>query len=298
MKRLACLAAVAAGTCFGLGPVISPAEAATFSLNLSAPQTAAVGQPVVIHANGTAAPPSEWWNPSWISAVVLDASVIPTCPASAYDASGMASGAGGRILGIALPPNVDQAGNFSNLLAFTPGGPGTALLCAYMDDGGGITLARATSSVTVQGAPSAPSAPAGPAPAAKPANVSKPAGQALGEEARVQARPLVGRQRRLRLRLARGRQAAERSHRAHAQGHAGNARAQGALQRDGDERSGSCHCSQPGGAGPMRTPLFLLMDAVAPSRPRTQQREPRPHRSRRGSRRVGRALIELFTLDR
>jgi hypothetical protein len=174
MRRLACLAALAAGVCFGLGPAISPAEAATFSLQLSAPPTATVGKPMVIQASGTAAPPSEWWNLSWISAVVFDASVVPTCPVSAYDASGMASSTGGRILGISLPPNVDQAGNFTNVLGFTPGGMGTALLCAYMDDGSGNTLARAALSVPVQGAPSAPSAPATPAPPAKPANVSKP----------------------------------------------------------------------------------------------------------------------------
>jgi hypothetical protein len=175
MKRLACLAVLAAGVCFGLGPAISPAEAATFSLNLSAPQTASVGQPVVIQASGTAAPPSEWWNPSWISAVVLDASVLYTCPASGLDASAIAPSAGGRILGIALPPSVDQAGHFSNVLGFTPGAPGTALLCAYTDDGSGATLARAALSVTVQAAATpAPVAAPVPAPAAKPANVSKP----------------------------------------------------------------------------------------------------------------------------
>jgi hypothetical protein len=174
VKRLACLAALAAGTCFGLGPAISPAEAATFSLNLSGPQTLTVGQPIVFQASGTAAPPAEWWNLSWISAVVLDSRVAPTCPASAYDASGMASGTGGRILAISLPPNVDQAGNFSNVIGFTPGGAGTGWICAYMDDGSGNTLARAALSITAQAPGSAPSAPASPAPAAKPANVSKP----------------------------------------------------------------------------------------------------------------------------
>jgi hypothetical protein len=177
VKRLACLAALAAGTCFGLGPAISPAEAATFSLNLSGPQTYTVGQPVVFHASGTAAPPAEFWNLSWISAVVLDSSVAPTCPASAYDATGMASGTGGRIIAISLPPTVDQAGNFDNVIGWTPGGAGTGWLCAYMDDGADITLARAALPLTVKaapGAPGAPSAPATPAPAAKPANVSKP----------------------------------------------------------------------------------------------------------------------------
>jgi hypothetical protein len=166
---------LSAGVCFGLGPAISPAEAATFGIKLSAPQTATVGQPVVIQATGTAAPPSEWWNLSWISAVVLDQTVVPTCPASAYDGTGIASGTGGRIIGIALPPNVDQGGNFSNVLGFTPGGPGTALLCAYMDDGSGNTLARASWSVTVQAPQTTPVAPATPpAPAPKPANLSKP----------------------------------------------------------------------------------------------------------------------------
>ena len=130
----------------------SPALGANYTLNLSAPPDATVGQPLVIQASGVQPPPAEWWSLAWLEVVAIPSSVMPQCPAAALDGGQVAAGTGGRILAIALRPNLDQAGNFSNVVGYTPTAPGAMLICGYTDDGAGATLATATMTLNVKGA--------------------------------------------------------------------------------------------------------------------------------------------------
>jgi hypothetical protein len=177
MKRLAltalCTLAVAGG-------VMAPsALAGSYSLNLAGPTNAVVGQPLAIQATGQNPPPSEYWNASWIEAGAIPATVLPSCPADDGSGIGVATGAGGDLLEIALRPNLDATGQFSNTIGWTPRYAGDWLICGYQDDGAGLTLAAAQLTIHV----SAPGStgPAGPTPtptpggaAAKPANVKPP----------------------------------------------------------------------------------------------------------------------------
>jgi hypothetical protein len=175
-RPAACALALGGGL-LGFGPAVSPALAATFTMDLTTPATATVGKPVLIQASGVHPPPEEYWNGSWIELVAIPGSLASACPASDQDGVGVATSGGGDLLAIAQRPQLDAVGNYSNTFAWTPRAAGTWYLCGYQDDGAGLTLTRAGQAVTVQGAASQPtSTPAAPTPAtaAKPANVSKP----------------------------------------------------------------------------------------------------------------------------
>lgn len=179
MKRLArtSICALAATGVLGLGASAGPALADSYSLDLTGPATAAVGQPVVFQATGQNPPPSEWWATSWIKAGAIPASVMPSCPADQSSGIGVATGAGGDLLEIAMPPNLDPTGAFNNVIGWTPRYAGDWLICGYQDDGVGYTLARDQLTVHVT-APSGqpggqPTTPGG-GPGAKPANVKRP----------------------------------------------------------------------------------------------------------------------------
>jgi hypothetical protein len=158
MKRIALLAAV-----FALaGP--ASASAAEFSLSISASSSGAVGQAMLLRANGTI-PPEYLPYSMWFSAHVIPASVIPACPANHMEAWQIAVTTGGAYLTHAQRENPDSAGNFSVPFGLTPWTTGDFLVCAYTDDGYTNTRALAQHRVHVAGA-----APA----VAKPANVTKP----------------------------------------------------------------------------------------------------------------------------
>jgi hypothetical protein len=179
MNRLARTSICALAACGGLAASAGPALADSYSLSLSAPSTAVVGQPVVIQASGVNPPPSEYWAASWIDVGAISASVISSCPANEQSGLGVASSTGGKIVTIAERPNLDEFGNFLNTMGWTPYAPGRWLICGYQDDGAGLTLASAVATIDVQAAPSAPPpssappAPAQPGPTA-PANVKRP----------------------------------------------------------------------------------------------------------------------------
>ena len=165
---------LAAFAVVALGAAATPALGATYTLNLSAPASAAVGQPVVITASGVKPPPDQFWYLSWIVVVAIPKSAVSDCPYGAQDGTSVAAGAGGKIVEIALRPHDDAQGNFYNTTAFTPWAPGPFLICGYMDNEEGQTLVRATPlNLDVQAAGTA-SAPAPAAPAAAPAGT--PAG--------------------------------------------------------------------------------------------------------------------------
>jgi hypothetical protein len=166
-----------------LGVTASPALAGTYTLNLSGPSSAAVGQPLVIQAAG--ANPADDFFSSWLDVAAIPTSVLSSCPAGYLNASQIASSTssqGGENVATALREDVDSAGIFSMPLAYTPGTPGRFLICGYTNDGATATLATASMLLDVQGAgataPAPPSSGKGQPPSsqvvAKPANLKKP----------------------------------------------------------------------------------------------------------------------------
>jgi hypothetical protein len=197
MKRLVktTIGAVVAGAALLVACLGLAAAAAAYTLNLSAPPTGVVGQAVVIQATGLNPPPSEFWALSWIEAAAIPTSAVGACPADGQSAIQIATSGVGELLAIAMRPNLDSEGKFSNSLAWLPAASGAWLVCAYQDDGAGLTLAQASASIQVASAPTAPpppppppaspgSTPAPPptgtqpnpgqAPAARPANLARP----------------------------------------------------------------------------------------------------------------------------
>ena len=143
IKRTAIAAVVVAALLTAAGS----AAAGTYALKLTTRSAAVAGRPMLLRAAGVTPPPAEWWSASWLSVVAIPARVVSQCPVSALDGSQVAPNTGGQILAIALTPNLDPAGNFANLVGFTPWARGRYRICAYLDDGAGATLARAALTV-------------------------------------------------------------------------------------------------------------------------------------------------------
>ena len=170
MKRFAAASICAMAIAVGSGVSAAPALADTYTVYLSAPATAVVGQPVVIGVTGVQPPPDQFWALAWIEIVAIPGNVVTACPAAALDGLSVATNTGGRIIDIAMRPSLDAAGNYSNLTGYTPVAPGQWLICAYADDGAGLTLAKASLTLNVQ-APSTstpPPPPGGSGPSASP----------------------------------------------------------------------------------------------------------------------------------
>ena len=166
--RIATLAAVAGSSLLGAS---SPALASDFQLTLAGPSTTTVGQPTVFHVDGTNPPPSAYPFPSWLDVAVIPTTATPTCPQDDAQATELAPATGGGNIAFAYPEHPDVNGNFTAVAGFTPIGAGTALICAYTNDGADNTLAIASLTLTIS--PAAPaSKPTTPAPA--PANLSPP----------------------------------------------------------------------------------------------------------------------------
>jgi hypothetical protein len=143
----------------------------SYTLNLSAPATAAVGQPVVVQATGSN-PPTDFFS-SWLDISAIPASVLSACPAGYLNAFQVASSTGaqgGEVVARAVREDVDAAGNFSIPSVYTPAVPGQFLICGYTNDGAAGTLATASLVLSAQG-----SSTTGPGQGiARPANVRKP----------------------------------------------------------------------------------------------------------------------------
>ena len=177
---------VAAGAVlFALGVEGAPALGATYTLNLSAPPTAVVGEPMIIQATG--ANPADDFFSSWLDLDAIPTSVLSTCPSGYLNASQVASSTfaqGGENLATALREHVDAAGSFSMPIGYTPRTPGRFLICGYTNDGASFTLTSASLTLNVQGAgtpaPSpSPTSPSSqrieePANATGPVNVKRP----------------------------------------------------------------------------------------------------------------------------
>jgi hypothetical protein len=178
-------AATAGGMLVALGAAASPAPADPgYTLNLSAPPSVAVGQPVVIQASG-ANPPTDFFS-SWLDVSAIPASVLSACPSGYLNASQVASSTfaqGGEVVANGQRENVDAAGNWSMPIVHTPKMPGRFLICGYTNDGATYSMATASLLLNVQGS-STPGPVQSPTPVpgqgmpgqgiARPANVSKP----------------------------------------------------------------------------------------------------------------------------
>ena len=156
--------AAAGGVLAALGVGASPALADPgYTLNLSAPPSASVGQPVVIQASGSN-PPTDFCS-SWLAVHVIPTSVLPTCPddyMQAFQVASSTSAQGGEVVTNGQRENVDAAGNWSMPLVHTPTMPGRFLICGYTNDGATYTFTTASLLLNVQGG------------TARPANVGKP----------------------------------------------------------------------------------------------------------------------------
>jgi hypothetical protein len=168
--RIATLAAIAGGSLLGIS---APALASDFRLTLSGPSTTTVGQPTVFHIDGTNPPPSAYPFPSWLDVAVIPRTATPTCPLDDAQATELAPATGGGNIAFAVPEHADVNGNFTAVAGFTPIGPGTALVCAYTNDGSANTLAIA--SLTLEIRPAAPATvPSSPNPSARLTNLAPP----------------------------------------------------------------------------------------------------------------------------
>jgi hypothetical protein len=156
MKRTAPLLSLAALTgLLALAAAAGPAVASTHTLALSGPSTAVVGTPVVFQVTGTTFPPSQLGGMSWIDVVAIPTAVLPACPEDEHSAAQVAERGGGAILTLAMRPNKDDAGTFSNEVGATPTAAGTVLICAYTVNEEGLTLSRASLSLSIDAASSA-----------------------------------------------------------------------------------------------------------------------------------------------
>jgi len=144
MKKLAlaplALAAMATAL-LGLGATAAPADAANHYIHMRSLAYPPAGQPTTITIDGVVAPPAEFWDESWIEVVALPGS-LPQCPGDAQSGGAIAEQTG-VILAIAMHPNADEAGNFSNSVGYTPTRLGPLLFCGYLFNEVGETLSMA-----------------------------------------------------------------------------------------------------------------------------------------------------------
>jgi hypothetical protein len=135
--------------------VAAPAASASpgFSMSLSGPSTpAVVNHPVVVQATIKNPPVDQYHFLTWFDAVVMKPDAYPTCPFDSGNANQIAPATGGAILTIAQRVNVDQDGNYSMPLGFTPFVTGPLLVCGYVYNEVGFTLSQASLTVDVRGA--------------------------------------------------------------------------------------------------------------------------------------------------
>jgi hypothetical protein len=137
-------------TAVALATATGPAWAADgFSLKLSGPSAAVVGQPVVLTAAGANPTPTDYPYPTYLDVELFRPSVVSTCPSTQSAAAGLAPGTGGAIVAWDVQMNIDASGAFSIPFGFTPAVPGPLLLCGYTAGLAGETLASDSLTVSV-----------------------------------------------------------------------------------------------------------------------------------------------------
>jgi len=140
-RRLATAVLAAFATCASLAAGAAPALAAPHTIQVSVAAAPVAGRAMTVQLSGVVAPPEEFWDLAWIEVVALPGAVVQGCPVSDGSALYVAEGAGGQILGVSLRPYTDSQGNYANQVGWTPPAAGRYFLCAYLDDGEGLTLA-------------------------------------------------------------------------------------------------------------------------------------------------------------
>jgi hypothetical protein len=171
VKHAVAICGVLVALAVGATPVLADPG---YTLNLSAPSSAAVGQPVVIQASGSN-PPTDLFS-SWLAVHVIPTSVLPTCPdgyMQAFQVASSTSAHGGEVVTNGQRENVDAAGNWSMPVVHTPTKPGRFLICGYTNDGATYTFTTASLLLNVQGAGN---------PALNPENTNQPRVRRVGRK--------------------------------------------------------------------------------------------------------------------
>lgn len=138
-----------------LAVAATPAFAGGFTLDLTPRSDAVVGRPLIIDATGTI-PPESVQFPYWFSLDAIPTAVTTTCPEDRWEGAQFANATGGSIVVLSQAERPNASGNFTIPVAVTPSAPGTVLLCGYTDDGGAVTLARASLLLDIKPGPSSP----------------------------------------------------------------------------------------------------------------------------------------------
>src|SRR4051794_6822640 len=155
-KKPICILAAAAAL-LAVGVMAAPSFASSgFDLALTPPPSSVVGQPTLMHANGTI-PVEDLDFPYWFSLDAIPTSVTTTCPPDSFEGMQLANGTGGSVIVFTQREATDGNGNFSIPIGITPSAPGTVLLCGYTDDGSTNTLAVAPLLLKIDAAGNAPS---------------------------------------------------------------------------------------------------------------------------------------------
>lgn len=131
-----------------------------YTMNLAAPPTATVGQPIIMQASGSN-PPSNFFS-SWLDVHAIPTSVLSSCPAGYLNSAQVAessSAQGGEIIALGQREQVDAAGNWSMPIAYSPRVAGRFLICAYSNDGATYTFVARSHTLNVQ--PAGASSPSG-----------------------------------------------------------------------------------------------------------------------------------------
>lgn len=151
-RRLGWVALAALAVCGSLAAgAAAPASAAPHTIQVSVAAQPVADRPMAVQLRGVVAPGEEFWDVAWIEVVALPAGVVQACPGSDGSALFVAEGGGGQILAVSLRPGADPYGNFVNEVGWTPPAAGRFFLCAYLDDGEGLTLAGWELGVDVAG---------------------------------------------------------------------------------------------------------------------------------------------------
>jgi hypothetical protein len=168
-------------TAVALATATGPAWAADgFSLKLSGPSAAVVGQPVVLTAAGANPTPTDYPYPTYLDVELFRPSVVSTCPSTQSAAAELAPGTGGAIVSWDTQMNIDASGAFSIPFGFTPAVPGPLLLCGYTAGLAGETLASGSLTVSVGAAGTTqPTHPAKPPAGANPTSIALDAGKGI-----------------------------------------------------------------------------------------------------------------------
>src|SRR3954451_18027725 len=105
-SRLRHLGLAAAGSALPLAAAAAPAMGADYTLSISGPATATVGQPIVYQASGSN-PPTDFFT-SWLDVYALPASSAASCPAGYITALQLADTTGGKQITNAQREEVDS----------------------------------------------------------------------------------------------------------------------------------------------------------------------------------------------